>query len=146
MIPPGRVASLQGPPAEVLGSSLPWTHVRDSVCLAKCQHLVLKARWMGRNPPSAWGIAKRHVNPLGERVRMDTGWLWKQMLGGTIANVGWHLYAKGLRQWSHSSEEGIWWSCLNIAPSNPASPSPVAWRTLHRRPCAGETSQWRRCS
>lgn len=91
MIPAGRGVSLQMTPAEVSRPSLPWTHVRDPLCLAKCQHLVIRDRGKGRNLPQASRIANRengHINCMGESIEMITGWLWKQTSGGSMANAG----------------------------------------------------------
>lgn len=90
MIPAGRGVSLQMTPAEVSGPSLPWTHVRDPLCLAKCQHLAVRAGGKGRNLPQVSRIANRgnrHTNLMGESIEMGTGWLWRQTLGGSLAKA-----------------------------------------------------------
>lgn len=77
-------------PAEVSRPSLPWTHIKDLLCLAKCQHLVIKDGGKGRNLPQASRIANRenrNINHMGESTEMVTVWLWKQTLGGSMANA-----------------------------------------------------------
>lgn len=79
MIPAGRGVPLQMTPAEVTRPSLPWTHIRDPFCLAKCWHLVIRDGGKGRNLPQASRIVNReirHINHMGENIEMVTGWLW----------------------------------------------------------------------
>lgn len=91
MIPAGRGVSLQMTPAEVSRPSLPWTHTKDSLCLAKCQHLVKRDGGKGRNLPQASRIANRenrHINHMGKSIEMVTVWLWKQTFRGRMASAG----------------------------------------------------------
>lgn len=69
-------ASRRCTPTEVSGSALPWTQVRDPVCLAKCQHLLLKPGGHGKKPNLSLGNSKGRKQMCKPAGREDSDGHW----------------------------------------------------------------------